>query len=303
MITRISTDALIRISRPRFWGYTAGPFLVGIAASGMLEGLYSTHGRVEICIVMVYFGYFLFPANLLIYGINDIADNDTDQYNTKKETYEQRFPLRYAKRLKTYILHRNTRIHLLGVGLLILWAKEFNLQGDYPDVLIWYLLFLIFYFFSISYSALPIRAKRLPFLDGIRNVLYIVPGIIGYILPTWAATIWDVQRTYVVAWVLRAMAMHCYSAIPDIMPDQKAWITTTAVYLWTYKSLAYCAILWCTAAFLSYPALWRLSIAWAIIYGSIAIISMRWRIFVLYKTFPRINMLFWMGIFFKVLLA
>ncbi len=303
MITRISVNTLIRISRPRFWWYTAGPFLIGVAAAGIFNVLYNTHSGTDIGILMLYFGYFLFPANLLIYWVNDIADNDTDQYNAKKNTYEQRLPIRYAKRLKKYILHRNTRIHLLGVGILMLSIERFDIQEYSTHVATRYLMFLLFYFFSISYSALPIRAKRLPFLDGIRNVLYIIPGIIGYILPTWALALWDVQRTYVVAWILRAMAMHCYSAIPDIDPDQKAWITTTAVYLWTQKSLIYCTILWCTAAFLSYPTLGRLSITWAVVYGSIAIMSMRWRIFTFYKIFPRINMLFGMGIFFKVLLT
>jgi 4-hydroxybenzoate polyprenyltransferase len=33
--------------------------------------------------------FFTFPLNLFIYGINDIADNDTDKYNTKKLGYEE----------------------------------------------------------------------------------------------------------------------------------------------------------------------------------------------------------------------
>jgi 4-hydroxybenzoate polyprenyltransferase len=28
--------------------------------------------------------YFVFAANILIYGVNDIADGDTDQFNEKK---------------------------------------------------------------------------------------------------------------------------------------------------------------------------------------------------------------------------
>ena len=32
--------------------------------------------------------YFLIPANILIYGINDIFDYDTDKLNPKKGTYE-----------------------------------------------------------------------------------------------------------------------------------------------------------------------------------------------------------------------
>jgi 4-hydroxybenzoate polyprenyltransferase len=32
--------------------------------------------------------YFTLPANLLIYGVNDIADYDTDKNNPKKQSYE-----------------------------------------------------------------------------------------------------------------------------------------------------------------------------------------------------------------------
>ena len=38
----------------------------------------------------------------------------------------------------------------------------------------------------------------------------------------------------------RVMAMHCYSAIPDIEPDKQAGLVTTAVYLGKQNSLLYC---------------------------------------------------------------
>ena len=71
---------LLKTSRPRFWIYLIGPILIAFAASGLqfsplliLLGLYAT-----------------LPANLLIYGVNDIFDRDTDALNAKKSGYERR---------------------------------------------------------------------------------------------------------------------------------------------------------------------------------------------------------------------
>jgi lycopene elongase/hydratase (dihydrobisanhydrobacterioruberin-forming) len=46
------------------------------------------------------------------------------------------------------------------------------------------------------------------------------------------------------------MAMHAYSAIPDIQPDTEAGLTTTAVYLGKQGTLIYCGLLWVAAAIL-----------------------------------------------------
>ena len=70
---------LLKISRPRFWIYLLGPYLIGIiAATDTVDILYTIP-------FWIGFLYFLFPANLLIYGANDISDYQTDQHNQKKQ--------------------------------------------------------------------------------------------------------------------------------------------------------------------------------------------------------------------------
>ena len=164
-------------------------------------------------------------------------------------------------------------------------------------ILIW------FFITSYLYSCKPLRAKAKPFIDGIMNVLYIATPfsiiIIQHILQ-WQ-TIYNLQLiTYnFFAALFRCMAMHCYSAIPDIEPDHKAWLTTTAVYLGKQKSLIYCVLLYVLSALLSFPTLgWFSLLAW-LIYVSVMILSyQRSDIFALYKIFPYINLfigflLFW----------
>ena len=69
---------LLKVSRPRFWLYVFGPYIVGLAAGAATRDDFV---RIE---NLVFGLYFLLPANLLIYGINDIFDFETDRLNPKK---------------------------------------------------------------------------------------------------------------------------------------------------------------------------------------------------------------------------
>src|SRR6056297_3228728 len=79
---------LLKLSRPRFWLYLAGPVLVGVAygASGVAD-LFAPAG-------VALFAYFLVPANVYLYGVNDAFDADIDAQNPKKtgeDAREERF--------------------------------------------------------------------------------------------------------------------------------------------------------------------------------------------------------------------
>ncbi len=73
---------LLKVSRPRFWIYIFGPYIVGLAAAASYAGELNNGGS------MIFGLYFLLPANLLVYGINDIFDYETDKLNAKKSEYE-----------------------------------------------------------------------------------------------------------------------------------------------------------------------------------------------------------------------
>lgn len=47
--------------------------------------------------------YFLFSANLFVYGVNDIADGDTDKHNIKKQGYEDALQENQKSRLSRKI--------------------------------------------------------------------------------------------------------------------------------------------------------------------------------------------------------
>lgn len=216
---------LYKVSRPRFWMYTFGPALL-VTFLGL--GLPSDILSLPIILNLI---YFLYPANLLIYGINDISDGDTDEFNQKKGDYE----LKHQKSLTNFLL---TWIAIFNVPFWVYFAYSSNLS---------YMLGLLgFLFFSIQYSAKPIRAKSKPIIDGIFNVLYVLPAFCTMYL--WQLPLNLQSLSLLFAGTLWCMAMHAYSAIPDIEADTKAGLNTTAVFLGQNKSYIYCFILYLLTA-------------------------------------------------------
>lgn len=74
---------VIKISRPRFWIYELGPYLIGILGALSVTGM--SFSDVEIRRLTLFALYFFVPANIWIYGINDIYDYETDKLNPKKQ--------------------------------------------------------------------------------------------------------------------------------------------------------------------------------------------------------------------------
>ncbi len=332
--THLWLKELLRISRPRFWIYVLGPMLLYFAWSGYLYNIYntwwSTSTIVEMGVFFIVLGYFTLPANLRIYGWNDIADEDTDMLNNKKWVYEANIHTKW----KTYKEALKRQIRLWNIGYVIISICIIMTIIYYVNHLHWgigeprytlshmILLWLIRYISTISilipfwitaylYSCKPLRAKAKPFIDGIMNILYIATPLTLSIWSIYLHTrnymiFSDIYQTTLLAWwawLLRCMAMHCYSAIPDIEPDKQAWLRTTAVFLGKQKALIYCWLLYSAAAIVSYPILWRASIAWGIIYLTMIIISYtRKEIFWLYKIFPYINFIVGFGLFWVLLL-
>jgi lycopene elongase/hydratase (dihydrobisanhydrobacterioruberin-forming) len=208
----------LRVSRFRFWIYTGGTYVVGYAL-GMDSWL--AFFRPEYILFLV---YFFFPANVFIYGVNDWWDQETDRYNPKKD-------------VKEYRLNRSEGRDLLlllgisgGISLALLAVLDITGQA----------LLLIFLFLSYFYSAPPLRFKEVPFLDFSSNMLYVVPGILGYYLASGLLP----PPILVLAGYLHIAAMHLFSAIPDIGFDEAAGMTTTAVLLRKPRSLLLCLLFW-----------------------------------------------------------
>jgi len=176
------------------------------------------------------FVYFLFPANLFLYGINDVFDADVDATNPKKDEREVRYE---GSRLVP------VAVALTGLAGLAL-VPYFALRGAYGAAFVTSL----YLFLATEYSAPPLRFKTVPFFDSISNGLYILPAVVA-----WTAIEGSLPPMAAVAggW-LWTMGMHTFSAIPDIEPDREAGIRTTATELGEFNTYLYCATTWLLAA-------------------------------------------------------
>ena len=267
---------LLNVSRPRFWFYVFGPYIVGLAAGS------NTAPDIISWQTAFFALYFLFPANLLIYGINDIFDHETDNFNEKKVEYET---------LVDRENHKNLIFGIVALNVPFLLSALIFLPELVPAL-------AAFLFFSVFYSATPIRAKSIPFLDSAFNVLYVFPGVIGYQVLSGE---WP-PLTIIAAAGLWTAAMHAYSAIPDISADRIAGVRTIATLCGPYLTLAICAALYAASGLLSLPYLGFVSISLGAAYVFLMLASV-WsyrsgRLFKLYRACPIINVaagfiLFW----------
>jgi 4-hydroxybenzoate polyprenyltransferase len=274
--------SLILTSRPRFWLYLAGPFLVGYAA--FAGPSFSMYFRIEFVYSLL---FFLFPANLILYGLNDISDQDTDAINSKKHEYETTL---IARNLP--VLQKGLIVSLFAVVPLFLFSSS---SVSFVFV---FLLLLLFGLYSLP----PFRLKARPFLDSFSNVLYIIPGVYGALLAGCISFDIPFLAAVAAAWLWSA-AMHLFSAIPDIAPDKAAGLQTSAVALGEPRSLIVCSGLWCAAAILAGLMLHSLLYA-GIVYSIFPLACLVFRLPVsrVYRIFPFVNAgfgmaLFWFAVF------
>ncbi len=272
---------LLKLSRPRFWLYLAGPFAVGYAAG--VDSL-AEFANFKFIFWLL---FFLLPANIFLYGINDYFDDDTDRYNNKKGDKEVLVSTKQRQWVKSII----TSIFILSFPLSIVLPP---VAGG---------VFLIFLFLASFYSAPPIRFKARPWLDSLSNVLYITPGIMGYFLASQTLPLLSI----IIAGGSWSAAMHLFSAIPDIESDKRAGLKTTAVIAGFNKSLLLCFVLWSISGGLMIYNNWLGNLSWVgLIYPLIPIFVWRSKnqkiINKVYWLFPYINAIvggvcFWYAVF------
>ncbi len=212
---------LLVVSRPRFWLYLAGPVLVGTAYGA------TTPAEVVSPAAVALVAYFLVPANVVLYGVNDVFDADVDAGNPKKESGPE---ARYRGERVVPAAVVACAALLVPVALAVPPAARPWLAG-------WLVL-------GVAYSAPPVRLKTTPVLDSASNGLYVLPGAAAYAALAGGP---PPLLALVGGW-LWAMGMHAFSAVPDVGPDRRAGIRTTATVLGVEGTYAFCAACWLGAA-------------------------------------------------------
>ncbi len=259
---------ILLISRPRFWIYELGTFFIGALT------VIPTYAELTRYDILLYAIFFLFPANLLIYGINDIFDYETDKLNPKKVEYEALVHPKEHNALYVWIM-------MLTIPFVVtaLWLPV-------PHIIS----LVAFIFFAVFYSAKPIRAKTKPILDSFFSAgHYIATGVFGYYLAGGDTFPW----LGVIAGMCWAMAMHAFSAVPDIKADKESGINTIATKFGKYPTMLLCSVFYIVSALLMYFV-----IGWyAILAGLVYIVIIYhaytaksyYRLFKIYSFFPWVN--------------
>jgi len=213
---------LFWLSRPRFWLYLAGPVAVGVVYAASSTSEFFSPLTVGL------FLYFLLPANVFLYGVNDIYDADVDAHNPKKS--DEGKEVRYSG--DRWVGGAVLVSASLGVAFVPFLPTE-GVVG-----------MAAFLALGAAYSAPPFRLKTTPLLDSLSNGLYVTPALVAY---GAVAGAFPPLLAVAGAWAW-TMAMHTFSAVPDIEPDRRAGIRTTATVLGERWTLAYCAGCWLLAA-------------------------------------------------------
>lgn len=214
---------VLKLSRPRFWLYLAGPAILGIVIGAESASQLFTVQNFLI------FLYFLIPANIMLYGVNDYFDREIDEENPKKDDREEAYRA------------NNFTDSIIVAATVTSIPVTIPLSGAAWPFMIGFLAL------SVAYSAPPLRFKARPFLDSLSNGLYILPLGVAYGAVTGT---WPPVAVMAAGWTW-SMAMHTFSAIPDIEPDRKAGVSTTATYLGRRETYIYCIAVWTVAAAIS----------------------------------------------------
>lgn len=261
----ISPRRYLKVSRPKFWLYLLGPYFLGAVLAA------DAASQLRHWPFLVLFAWFTLPANLLLYGVNDIADFDTDQHNPKKAEDEALVQPQERPALALTIL----ALSLLALPSLLAGNGRVTTA------------FIAFILLSLAYSLPPLRLKARPGLDSLSNVLYLTPLLIG-----WFYFSRDLPPIpLVIAGVAWCAAMHAYSAIPDIDADRAAGLSTIATVLGRDCTLGLCLLCYATTALLVtfYDSLAGLVLA---VYPAVILAQLvraRTRVREWYRYFPVLN--------------
>ncbi len=254
--------------------------MVGVIAAGDL-GFYSIE---SLTILIGLFIFFSFPANLLVYGVNDIYDYETDKHNPKKIEYEELVSPKDQVQLWD-------TIRLITLPFLLF----FFLLNVYASIAL-----VVFLFASIYYSAKPIRGKTHPPLDVIfSSIIYISPAVIGF----FATGNTNISWLGIAGGLLWAAAMQTYSAVPDIDADTKGGVRTLATVLGERTALLFCFFAYLGASIVGYIQLGVIPLVLGLVYLGMVVYTIRnpQKSLMVYKKFPLINTVFGMVLFFLLL--
>jgi len=195
---------LLLSSRPISWVNTAFPF----GAAYLV-----IHGHIDALFIVGTF-FFLIPYNLLMYGVNDVFDFESDRRNPRKSGLEGV--------VLEQNLHKTTLI--ASVVLAVPFVAWLYTQGSMSaNIVLTGVVFMV-----LAYSVPYLRFKERPLLDSMTSAAHFAgPFLYALVLVGW-------QTDYlplVLSFFLWGMASHAFGAVQDVIPDREAGIASIGTFL------------------------------------------------------------------------
>lgn len=197
---------LLLASRPLSWVNTAYPFgMAWLLATGRADATF-----------WVGVLFFLIPYNLLMYGVNDVFDYESDLRNPRKGGVEGGL----MERSKLRVLLWTSVLLPVPALVWLLW------HGD----LLANIVLLVVVFAVVAYSAPYLRFKERPVLDSATSATHFVgPAVYGWALsgePFSAPVV-----LVLLAFFSWGMASQAFGAVQDIRADREGGIASVATVL------------------------------------------------------------------------
>jgi 4-hydroxybenzoate polyprenyltransferase len=161
--------------------------------------------------------FFLIPYNLLMYGINDVFDYESDLRNPRKGGIEGALLSKQYHRLTIW-----TSILLALPFLAYLYSVSDVSSAS------WLTLFI---FTVVAYSAPNLRFKERGFLDSLTSASHFVGPMI-YAMSLSGLNMLDGQAlSCILAFTLWGIASHAFGAVQDVKADREASISSIATLI------------------------------------------------------------------------
>lgn len=212
-------------SRPISWINTAYPF----AAAYLM-----VHGEIDLTAIIGTI-FFLIPYNLLMYGVNDVFDYESDLRNPRKGGIEGAL---LPKEIHKTVIWAAVLSCVPFVAYLIAVG---NIRSS-----LWLALFI---FTVVAYSAKHLRFKEKPVLDSITSASHFV----GPMIFALALTNQDLNNpkllAIIAAFTLWGMASHAFGAVQDVKADREGKIASIATYFGARNTTRVAMVMYLAAGF------------------------------------------------------
>jgi 4-hydroxybenzoate polyprenyltransferase len=218
--------ALIQSSRPISWINTAFPF----AATYVFFT-----DRIDLTLVIGTL-FFLIPYNLLMYGINDVFDYESDLRNPRKGGIEGALLDKSLHKLTIWV----SALSCLPFVVYLVWVGN-------P----WASLALAFALFTVlAYSVKGLRFKEKPFLDSITSASHFVNPMIFAALLVGENLAQPVLWQALIAFTFWGMASHAFGAVQDVRADREGGIASIATVIGARATTRFAFLLYLAAGLL-----------------------------------------------------